>query len=178
MSYKRALIEALSTPDAKEVVFDTIELIHPLFVDDAGKQMAVRLVLGQDDIFGRLENTAVLNPGQIVQFYAADFGMTMGDLAEGVVPSLQLKIANLDREITMHIEQAAQSYDPMVLYYRPYLSGNESIGSEMDVPYMFQLANVTVDVFVVSGTATLDDVHNFAFPNKRYVPEVFKGLVR
>lgn len=178
MSYKEACVEALVTAENEQVDFDTIELVHPFFLDDNGQQMSVRLVLGHDDIVARLENTAMHNPSEMVTFYACDFDIVMPSVEEGGTPQLQLKIANVDRKIGTSIEEASQNYDPITLYYRPYLFSNLAIGPEVDPPFMFELADVTVDAFVVSGTATLDDVNNYPFPNKRYLPAVFKALVR
>lgn len=178
MSYSEACREALITANNREVVFDTIELHHPLFIDDNGQPMAVRLLIGHDNIVAKLESSAWLNPGEMVTFYGADFEITWPEVAEGAMPQITLRSQNIDRELVKHIEQAAQGYDPITMFARPYMLSNLGKGPEVDPPYMFEMANVTVDVFVVSGTATLEDVHNFPFPNKTYRPEIFKGLVR
>ncbi|QDB70860.1 hypothetical protein [Pseudomonas virus PBPA162] len=178
MSYSKACIEAIASVNNEELMYDTLELHHPLLQDDDGNHMAVRLCIGHDDLEARLEPGAPMDGGQVVKFTAADFDFTLPDVGEGQMPQLSVRLANVGRDLTRHIEQAAISYEPFKMYYRPYLDSNRLVGPEVDVPFMFELAQVTVDIFMVSGTATLEEVHNWPFPNKTYKPEIFKGLVR
>lgn len=178
MSYSDAYKEAMTNAESDEVGFDTIELRHPRFVDDNNQPMGLRFVIGQDDIQARIEQSSLLNPGEVVTFHEIDCEVTQPSVEEGAAPSIQLKLQNTSRDIATAIENASQSFDPIVVIYRPYLLTNLLEGPEIEPPYEFELADVSMDNFIVSGTAVLGDVSNFPFPNKTYKPSVFPGLKR
>lgn len=178
MSYSEAVLEAFATASSDEVIFDTLELIHPNFRGDNGEQITVRIVLGNDNIQAKLEASAPFNPNQVVTFLACDFSIKLPDVSTSVVPQLQISIANTDRTMSKHIEEAAEVYDAIQVIYRPYLLSSLLNGPEADPPYLLEMADITVDVFQISGTATLDNVYNWPFPAKTYKPSVFRGLAR
>jgi hypothetical protein len=175
--YEEALKEAYAANPANDVVLDTIEIRHPAFVDDNGNPTAVRVVRGYDDIVATLEADAPMNAGEAVTFIGAAFNFTLPGFEEGQIPQLQLTLDNVSRELTAHLEQAIGQVAPIEVTYRPYLYSDLS-GPQMDPPINMLLTTVTVDVFQVTGTATLNDVHNWGFPNRSYDLTSFPGLLR
>lgn len=178
--YQQALKEAYAANPTDAVVLDTLEVRHPAFVDDLGNPTAIRVVIGYDDIVATLEAGAPLDAGKAVTFIAGAFNFMLPGFKEGEVPSLEITLDNVSRDITAHIEQAIGQLTPIEITYRPYLASDLS-APQMDPPINMILTNVKVDVFKVTGTATLNDVHNWGFPgglNGLYTQARFPGLVR
>ncbi len=173
----QALAEAYASAPLDDVIVDTLELRHPSFMDDAGNPTAIRICRDRVDFSARLEASAPMHAGQTVTFVACPFDFTMPGIEEGRVPQLQIKVDNVDRAITAAIESAYQQQAPIEVTYRPYLASDPS-GPQMDPPITMVLTRVTVGVFTVTGTATLNDVHNWSFPNRIYSATDFPGLVR
>ncbi|MGO4154336.1 DUF1833 family protein [Cupriavidus sp. YAF13] len=174
---KQALAEAYASAPVSEVIIDTLEIRHPSFVDDDGNPTAIRICRDRLDFAAYLEAGAPMNAGQLVTFLAVPFDFTLPALAEGKVPTLKIVVDNVDRSITAAIERAYQQSDPIQTTYRPYLVSDPS-GPQMNPPPNMVLSRVTVDVFKVAGTATLNDVHNWPFPGRVYNPADFPGLLR
>lgn len=177
MSYKEAIAEAYASADLSEIILDTLELRHPNFVDDNGNPTAIRIVVAYENYSLKLEQNAPVNGGQFVTFIGCPFQFTLPSWDETTVPQLQIKIDNVDRRITKYLEEASTSIIPIGVTYRPYLASDPS-GPQMDPPFSFVLSKVVVDVFQVTGTATTNDVNNWAFPNDKYTAARFPGLVR
>lgn len=177
MSITPALAEAYASAPADEVVFDTLEIRHPSFVDDAGQPTAIRVVIGYEDIEARLEPQAPLHGGQYVTFIAGAFKFTLPGFEEGQVPQLKITLDGVNRQITEHLEASRASKTPIEVTYRPYLSGDLT-APQMDPPINMVLDTVDVDVFQSTGTASMNDVHNWPYPKELYTPERFPGLVR
>ncbi|MDF3837157.1 DUF1833 family protein [Cupriavidus basilensis] len=173
---KQALAEAYASAPADDVIVDTLEIRHPSFVDDNGPT-AIRICRDRVDFQARLEPSAPMHPGALVTFLACPFDFTLPGIEEGRVPQLQIKVDNVDREITAAIESAYQQHAPIEVTYRPYLVSDTS-GPQMDPPVTMVLTHIVVNVFVITGTATLNDVHNWPFPNRTYSATSFPGLTR
>ncbi len=172
-----ALKEAYASAPADELTLDTIELHHPGFVDSFGNPTAVRLVQAMEDHTCTLEAAAPLNANQAVLFRACAFNFVPSGFGEDDVPSLQLTISNVSREITKYLEMAIALTDPIVVYYRPYLLSDKS-HPQSDPVVRMTLTNVSAGVLDITGSASVSDVNNWPFPNKKYTPAKFPGLVR
>ncbi|MEQ4619072.1 MAG: DUF1833 family protein [Corticimicrobacter sp.] len=177
MSLEQALKEAYASAPTDRVIFDTLEVRHSAFRDDAGQPTAIRIVIGYEDITARLEGDAVLHPGEYVGFVAGAFRFKLPGFEEGQVPAMQITIDGVTREVVGHIESAINEPEPIYVTYRPYLSTDLS-KPQMDPPITMELTKVTVTGTSVSGTASLSDVHNWAFPYEKYMAARFPGLVR
>lgn len=177
MSLDQAIKEAYASAPIDEVILDTLELRHPSFVDDLGNPTAVRVVCGYENYSLTLEPNAPLQGGQTVEFIGCPFGFTLPEVGETSVPQLQIRIQNVSREVTKYLELASVSTVAIGVTYRPYLASDPS-GPQMDPPYYMTLSKVVADVFQITGTATINDVHNWPFPAEKYTPERFPGLVR
>lgn len=178
MSYSEAIAEAYASAPVDTVTLDTIELYHPAFIDDFGAPTAIRLVRQLEDWLLKLEVGAIIGGGTYVKFLACEFDVTLPEFTEdGGTPRIQLSIGNVSREITRYLEQAKQSLVPITVTYRPYLSTDTS-GPQMDPPFVLEMSEVDVDVFQATGSATLEDIHNKAYPNEKYTTQTFPGLRR
>lgn len=179
MSYSDAIAEAYASAPLDDINIDTIELYHPNFIDEEGRPTAVRVALGYDDWVLKLENEAILNAGQYVTFLGCEFTFSMPEFSDDSSPSIQITISNVSREIARYLElaQSSLAVDPIKLTYRPYLASDTS-KPQMDPPIIMELSDVDVDAFQATGTATLQDIHNAAFPNNVYDYKRFPGLKR
>lgn len=175
MSLEQALAEAYASAPTDRVIFDTLELRHPAFVDDAGQPTGIRVVIGYEDITARLEGDAPLNGGEYVDFVAGAFRFALPGFEENKVPELKIILDNVTREIEGHLEAASNDLHPIAVTYRPYLSTDLS-KPQMDPPIHMTLNSVTSTAMQVSGTATLSDVHNWPFPSEKYLRARFPGL--
>lgn len=171
MSYEAAYAEAMASVDQEEVLLDTLELRHPAFTQPA------RVVRAYQNYTLGLESDAPTQAGQMVEFLACPFEFELPPFEEGTVPTLKITISNVSRDLTGQLEAAISQIAPIQVTYRPYLESDPS-GPQMNPPFHMTLTKVTVDVFSVTGIASLDDVHNWPFPSKRYTPSRFPGLVR
>jgi len=176
MSYTEALKEAYASAPVDELELVTLEIHHPSFEDDEGNPTAIRVVQADRDYDLRLEPTAPLNGGEVVTFQKCGFEVQDPGFAENKVPILPITISGVSREITKYLEEAIQTRAPLIVYMRPYIESDPDQPA-MEPPYRFELTNVSVDVFQVTGECNLKDVYNFPFPNRKYTPEDFPGLI-
>lgn len=177
MSLEQALKEAYASAPQDRVIFDTLELRHPKFVDDGGQPTAIRVVIGYENITARLESDAPLNPGSYVDFIAGAFRFALPGFEEGQVPRLKITLDGVSQEIVAHLEAAMADPVPIEVTYRPFVSTDLS-KPQMDPPIHMELAGVNVTGIQVTGTATLSDVHNFGVPATKYLATRFPGLIR
>lgn len=177
MSYDQAIAEAYASAPIDQRVLHTLELRNNSFVDEQNNPTAIRVVSGYDNLSLRLEADAPLNGGQYVNWLAFAFQLELNGFEEGQIPTIKITLSNISREITRYLELAIAELDPIYVTYRPYLESDPS-GPQMDPPLHMTLSKVKVDVFQVTGTASLEDVHNWPFPNRKYLPTIFPGLVR
>ena len=176
--YSEAIAEALASAPADVITIDTLEFYHPAFLDDVGQPTAIRLARGYEDWSLRLEAGAILGGGTYVTFLGCEFDITLPEFTEdGNTPSLQIGVGNVSRIITRNLEQAKQSLIPIRVTYRPYIS-TDLTGPQMDPPIVMEMSEIDVDVFQATGTATLEDIHNFPFPYEKYTTTRFPGLRR
>lgn len=177
MSMSEALAEAYASSPVDELVYDTIELHHPTFVDEYGVRTAVRVVQGFNDIVAKLESTAPLNADEYITFLAIPFTLTREGFSENDVPALAFAISNANRLVTKYLEQAIEQTDPIVMIYRPYLESDLSV-PQINPVITMELTSAEAGLTQITATANLSDVHNWPFPYVRYTPELFPGLVR
>jgi len=177
MSLEQALKEAYASAPQDRVIFDTLEVRHPNFIDESGQPTAIRVVIGYEDIHARLESDAPLNPGEYVDFIAGAFGFALPGFREDEVPQMKITLDGVSQEVIGHIEAAMQDPVPIEVTYRPYISTDLS-APQMDPPINMELAGVKVQGMLITGTATLSDVHNWPFPAEKYLPSRFPGLIR
>lgn len=177
VSYSAALAQAYATAPEDEIVLDTLELLHPTFVDDEGNPIPVRVVNDHDDLVCTLEDTAPLNPGEEVTFKAGRFVFQRPPETESAaLPEVQVKVDNVSKYLTPFLDKAKESLDPITLIWRPYCTSDLG-GPHMNPPMMLSLRGVSVTMTSVQGRAGFADIGNRRFPAIEYVGRNFPGLV-
>lgn len=176
-TYTEALAEAYASSPIDEIAYDTLELIHPAFVDAEGNPASIRVVQGFEKITATLEPNAPMNPGETVDFTALAFKFSKPGFEDDSVPSLKFSISNVSREITKYLELAIEQTTAITMIYRQYLSSDLS-GPQNDPVVIMELTSAEAGLMAITGTATLATVHNWPFPNYQYTPQRFPGLVR
>lgn len=172
-----ALKECYASSPVDEFVLDTIELIHPAFVDENGNPTSILAVRAYEPWDCTLEVDAPFRPGQRVTFQPIPFDMTDPGFAEDEVPKLVFSISNVSRLVTQYLEMAIAQTTPITVVYRQYLSTDTTV-PQTDPPVVMTLSAATSSATTTSGTATLSDVHNWPFPWQRYTTERFPALAR
>ncbi len=173
----QALREAYASAPSDVVILHTLELRHPSFLDDDGEPIAIRVVRDNQDLTARLEASAPLNGGQMVNFIAMGFDLELPPIDTAPVPEISITLDNVSREIVKHLDAASDSQSKIEVTYRPYLS-DDLEGPQMEPPFTLVLTEVSADIMRVTGRARMLDVGNKAFPSETYNAIRFSGLTR
>lgn len=169
-----AWVEAETTAPPTIVIYDTIELIHPAFVN-LGTPFSIRAVGGSPTpVMLTLESGALLDPDTSVEFSAIPFSTEFPEFTDGKTPEVPLVIDNVAREIIPYLETAVQFRADMVAIYRQYRS--DDVMGPCYGPITFQVRQVKVSGTRVTGTLRVDNLANKKFPNKVYTIGEFPGL--
>ena len=172
-----ALREAYASAPSGGVILHTLELRYPSFVDEDGKQTAIRVVRDNQDLTARLEPTAPWDGGKMVTFIAMGFDLELPPIDTAPVPEITITLDNVSREIVKHLEAASFSQAKIEITYRPYLS-DDLEGPQIDPPFTLVLTEVSATATCVTGRARMLDVGNKAFPGETYSAKRFPGLTR
>lgn len=178
--WHEALQEAYASAPTDEVILSTLEIRHPSFTDGA-----IRVVMDHGDMFTiesvdtwghymKLENTAPVQAGQTVFFQACMFKITLPEQRDGALPSVNIELDNVTREMMQYLDDAIGQRAPIEITYREYLASDKLTPQFI----MSGLTMKTVDSSLskIVGTAQFGDLVNKSFPKKLYRPDEFKGL--
>lgn len=171
-----AIKEAYASAPSDIVIYDTMELIHPNFVDDEGNKTSIRVVRGNEDITATLEADAPVNKGEAVKFIGYPFDFKRPAVTERAGPTMTVTIDNVSKEIGRNIERAVSSMEVIRMIYRPYTS-DDLTSPQYNPPLEMTLTDIEVSVFKVSGTARFANLANRKFPYAVYTPQEFPGAV-
>jgi hypothetical protein len=167
--------EAEATAPPGVVMYATLELQHPAFLQ-GGVEVPIRCVTGvADDMNFGIEVGAVFNGGQTVTFKAIPFFAERPEFAEGKVPECQVTVDNVGRDLFPYIEAAVQVKADLAALYREYRS--DDLTEPCYGPVRFVMRKVQIKGTSVIGTARLQDLANRKFPYKVYAVNEFPGLV-
>jgi hypothetical protein len=172
-----ALLEAYAVAPADDLIFDTLEVRHPLFVDAGGNPDSAWLVANDEAILARIEADAALKAGQLVEFLPVPFRFSLAPVEPGAVPEIEVTIDNAGRVLVAQLDRAVTTTDKITLVYRPYLQSGLLTGPEMDPPPSFELASVQVDLLKVTARARVTADLRGAFPRRLYTAADFPGLI-
>ena len=177
-TFNDALQDAWVNNPSNEVILHTLELRHPSFQDDTGNEVAVRIVRNNEAITARLEESASLNGGELVEFIPLGFDFKLPSTNNQPVPEIDIQIDNVSREIGEHLDQAAESSFPVRVIYRPYLSTMLTSGPQMTPVLELTLSDADLTNSAVIAKARILDLGNKAFPSETYTVKRFPGLNR
>ena len=184
--WEQALQEAYASAPVEETILYTLELRHPSFINEDDVVSPIRLVRdygvlleeADPDIYGWnlvLENDAPANGGQEVRFYSLMFDFELPAQQEGSLPTIEIKIDNVTRELSQYLDEAVKLDSPIELTYREYLLSNKE--EPQFVLNGMTIQSVKSTVFDVTISASFADLINRNFPGKIYRPEEFRGLI-
>lgn len=163
-----------SNPPGVET-YNTIELIHPAFIE-GGVPFSVRAVTGvASDMSFTLEAGAPLNSGEEVVFKAINFQADHPSYAEGQVPQCQLSVDNVGEEVMPYLETAVGTRANLVAIWRQWRS--DDLSEPCYGPIKFSVKKVTASNTQLTGTAMLDNLANMKFPNLLFTLHDFPGLL-
>ena len=166
--------EANASVPPDVIIYYTLELRHPAFLEE-GEPVAIRCVTDVfDDMQFTIEDGAVMNGGETVTFLAIPFSADLPELAEKRVPECVITVDNAARHLTPHLEAAVQVQADLICVYREYRSDDTS--EPCFGPVEFVMRSVDVNGPIVRGTARLDDLSNTKFPRRNYSIAQFPGL--
>ncbi|MFN3646235.1 MAG: DUF1833 family protein [Gemmobacter sp.] len=166
-----AIAEAYASAPVDEVILHTVELHHPAFA------VPVRVVRDRVSLSARLEASAPIDAGQVVEFAAYAFDLVPPDQTSAGAPQCVLEIDNVSPEILAQVRAAVLAGDPVQLIYRAYLSSDPLSGPENDPPLVLHLKSVSATPQRIRATAGFPDLLNEAFPRLVYDLDKFKGLL-
>ena len=159
--------EAEASAPPGVLIYATLELQHPAFVDDVDGPFSVRAVASSaEDVDLRIEDGALLNSGELVTFTAIPFTADHPSYEQGKTPEFNIVVDGVARELQPYLEDAVKLRADMTMIYREYRS--DDIDAPCFGPVQFTVRKVKVSGAKVEGTAFLDDLANRKFPNKVY----------
>lgn len=177
ITYSEALAAAYATAPEDEVVLDTLEFLHPTFLDENGDPVAVRVVNDHSPLTATLEADAPLNGGEVVEFKNCYFQFSRpAETESSTLPEVEVKIDNAARVLIPYLDLAKESRVPITLIWRPYLTSDLS-GPHMNPPLSLTLRSVGGDMNSLTGRAGFTDLANRRFPSSDYTAKKFPGLV-
>jgi hypothetical protein len=172
----KALAEAYAVAPTDSLIYDTLELRHPNFRDATGAVIAVRIVRDTQDLTATLEATAPMNPGETVTFTALMFDLVLPEESDnGVATDLTLRVDNVGKVITRHIDAAVLSTEPVEATYRPY-ERSDLTGPHLDPVLTMFIKSIKVNLQWIEATASFGNILNRRFPAQDFLPDHFKTL--
>lgn len=171
-----ALAEASALAPAEEIIRHTLEIRHPTFVDEVGDPDSVWLVADTESLSAPIEEGAPVRSGQWVTFTALAFSFALTPIEPGTTPEIEITIDGVNRALIYYLDLAAESREPIVVVYRPYLDTAIADGPQMDPAPSFELSDVTVGLTSVSLKARTGVDLRGAFPVRQYTITEFPGL--
>lgn len=176
VSHSEGLAAAYASAGETEIVFDTLEFLHPTFLDDIGVPMGIRVVNEHSILTAGLEADAPLNPGEMVAYQPVYFTMKRQDEnASGSVPMIQVQVDNVGQILIPYLDRAKESRDPIKMIWRPYLA------SDLTAPHMIPVIMLTLskvggNMSSLSASAGFSELTNRRFPASEYTSRKFPGL--
>jgi hypothetical protein len=175
VAYSQALAEAYASAPENEIVLDTLELRHSLFVD-AGEPFAIRIVNDHSELTATLEDDTPLNGGEEVLFRPVHFTITRpSESEEGQSPEAEVTISNVSQYIVPYLDRLVGSRELMTATWRPYLA-SDLTGPHMNPPLTLTVRNIDSDMMTVVLRLGLGELTNRRFPAIEYTALKFPGM--
>lgn len=167
---QQAIKEAYASCPSDTIIYHTLEIKHPDFIDDNGNPTTIRIVQGFHGIIATLET------GEKVSFQAMCFDIELPPVDTSAVPEISIEFDNVSQEIIKHLDNAASSQHKTELIYRPYLS-NDLSTPQMIPPINLTITEINCDIYKITAKARMTDIGNKIFPNETYRLSKFIGLI-
>lgn len=169
-------IEAGYRYAGQDVEIPTIELRHPLILDDDGNAGVIRLaavfapaseIEREPYWYARLEETAPMNAGEVVAFIRAPIELERPERSTTGVPQALVRVANADARISEAFALAARSAEPVFATVRAFTEATRLSG-QPDVLDGLELADPELDIVEARVRVQGPDVINIQFHKDRY----------
>lgn len=168
VSYSEAYAEAITVASSHRVLFDTIEMRHPEFRDEADAPYAIRVVADYEPLQATLESDAPMDAGAAVTFEPVPFELSGPDETDdSTAPSVQLAIDGVSRLVVGQLDRAVQSLAPVEVTMRVYASDDTTAPAMLPVLHM-TLTDVEVGETRITARAVHYDPANRSFPRALY----------
>lgn len=168
-----AWAEAAASCPTSHLVYETVELQHPAFVE-MGSPIALRFVLDKEERDLGIEAGAAFNPGTMQPFTPINFSASQPEFAQGKVPECKIVIDNVGRQLMPYLNAAVRVRADLNLVFRQYRS--DDVSEPCYGPVQFVIRNVRITGARVEGTAKLADLANAKFPTRAYTTAEFPAL--
>lgn len=168
-----AIKEAYASALVNVIILATLELNHVSWTEP------VRLVCDTLDLTAKTEDHMegeILVPGEVVLFNRCAFSVLPPESSDKL-PEIQIRIDNVSREISSHVDASMAQRAPIEITYREYLNTDPLDGPHYVLTGL-TLRRVTCTDTSVTGSATFGDFINRAFPREIFTAARFPGLVR
>lgn len=173
ISVTDAWAEAAAACPKDDVMLITIEFIHPAFTEN-GLPAPIRVVRNSVDMQFRLEDTASLNAGEMVPFVAIPFAIDFPRIGP-VGAEATIRVDNIGRELSRHLEAAAGMNQPIQVVFRGYLASDpDTVGQG---PYHMTMMSVTSKNRTLEGTVSLARTKHLRVLREVYDMERFATLL-
>ena len=173
--YSEAYKEAVASCPTDEIIYHTIEIRHPHFLNDNDENIPIFMVRDYVELLATLEQSHPTHGGQQVVFMPVAFDVTPPSKEPGVVPQLQLKIDNVSAELMPYLDQATSEEIPVKVIYREYRS--KDLSTPAITPIMFEAGVCTSTLQGISTTCQMNNILNKSVPNVEYTSANFPNLV-
>jgi len=170
-AWSDAIKEAYASAPVNVIILATLELRHSSWTTP------VRVVCDKIDLLGLIEDGAPADENKTVTFSACAFEALTPESSDKL-PEIQIRIDNVSREISGHVDSAMGQRAPIEITYREYLNTDAETYGPHYVLNGLTLRRVTCTDMSVTGTATFGDYINRAFPRPLFTAQRFPGLVR
>lgn len=163
MDYEDAIIEAFAMANSDIVILETLEFVF------APTDDRILIVNNTVDIVATLETA------EVVTFKAVGVKIKLPARNEDGFQDLTISIDNTNFEASDFLEKTLAYDDPVLCYYRPYLS-NDLTMPQMNPPLTLYITDADISSEVVTVRASFADFLNKPFLSEKYTREHFPAL--
>jgi hypothetical protein len=172
-TWSDAIAEAWATAPAGLVVHETLEFV---FTRD-GVLVGERFVRSREALTATLEADAPVDASTAVLFNPAAFDAKLPEQqGDGGAPQMQLTVANVGRELALHLEAAAFSPTPVQVIYRVYTSADLTAPHQSPGPLVMDVTQISATTDAVTASCAFGGIGERRFPGAEYQLRHFPSL--
>lgn len=181
--WSEAIEEARASAPADVIELETIEIVHPAFVDEAEEPDSIRGVLDEAAWELELEADAPLKGGEVVTFSPLALRVERPAQEEGTLGQVRLSFDNVPRAFMPLLDEAVQVRATARLILRTWVAVRDSetgvyaaAGPPDEILGELTIRDIEVSGRTVTGTARFLDLLNVGFPGRTFSREEFAAL--
>lgn len=173
-TFEEAFAEAAASAPASVVFHYVLEMRHPSFLEGASEISLFFVANENDSVTVTIEPDDDRNPGAPVECLPVPFVASAPAYGENVIPESSITIDNIGREATKYLEEGVSYRADLVVILRQYRS--DDLTAPCYGPVRFVIRSVKVKGATVTGVAKMPNLLDRLLHQRRYTPDVFKGL--